>query len=89
MIRNKQQFIQQLNTEIKKYKKLKTLRHECKWFPSCPMKWFYQEGRLEQKWIERYCKGDWKSCIRYAMEEKGETHPDYMLPDGSLDKRLK
>jgi len=71
------------------YKKLKTLLHECKWFPSCPMKWFYQEGRLKQKWIELYCKGDWESCIRYAMEEKGEPHPDYMLPDGSTEKRLK
>jgi len=72
-----------------KYKKLKTLLHECKWFPACPMKWFYQEGRLEQKWIELYCKGDWISCIRYAMEEKGEPHSDNMLPDGSIDKSLK
>jgi uracil-DNA glycosylase family 4 len=72
-----------------KYKTLKTLLHECKWYPSCPMKRFCQQGRLEKKWIELYCKGDWKSCIRYKMEEKGELHPDFMLPDGSLDKRLK
>jgi len=62
--------------------------NECKWFPTCPIKRFYQQGRIDQKWIELYCKGDWKSCTRYAMEEKGKPHPDYMLPDGSLDKRL-
>ncbi len=72
-----------------KYKKLKTLLQECKWFSCCPMKWFYEQGRLERKWIELYCKGDWQSCERFAMEESGEFHPDYMLPDGSLDKRLK
>lgn len=74
---------------IERYKKLQILLHDCKWFPACPMKWFYEEGRLERKWIELYCKGDWKSCVRYEMEEKGTFHPDWMLPDGSLDERLK
>jgi DNA polymerase len=72
-----------------KYKKLKTLLRECKWFFCCPMKWFYEKGKLERKWIELYCKGDWQSCVRFAKEENGEFHPDYMLPDGSIDKRLK
>lgn len=74
---------------IEKYKKLKTLLHECKWFVMCPMKRFYETGRLERKWIELYCKGDWKSCVRYEMEEKGHYHPDWMLPDGTLDENLK
>jgi uracil-DNA glycosylase family 4 len=74
---------------IEKYKKLQTFLHDCKWFPSCPMKWFYEEQRLERKWIELYCKGDWQSCVRYEMEENGRSHPDWMLPDGSLDARLK
>ena len=52
------------------------------------MKRFYEEGKLSKEWIELYCKGDWESCIRYEMEEKGEYHPDYMLPDGSIDKKL-
>ncbi len=30
-----------------------------------------REFILDKKWIELYCKGDWKSCIRYQMEEKG------------------
>ena len=45
-------------------------------------------GKLDKKWIELYCKGDWESCIRYQMEERGEPHPDWMLPDGSIDERL-
>ena len=74
---------------IEKYKKLKILLHDCKWYHSCPMKWFYEEGRLERTWIELYCKGDWKNCVRYEMEAQSCYHPDWMLPDGSMDERLK
>ena len=77
------------NETIEKYKKLQILLQDCKWFPSCPMKRFYEEGRLESKWIELYCKGDWKNCVRYEMEERVIYHPDWMLPDGSMDERLK
>jgi hypothetical protein len=70
------------------YRKLKTLIVDCKWFLCCPMKKFYEEGRIPKRWIELYCKGDWKSCIRYHMEERGQPYPDWMLPDGSLDESL-
>jgi uracil-DNA glycosylase family 4 len=73
----------------KNYGKLKTFLSECKWYPVCPMKRFYQNGLLESKWVELYCKGDWEGCIRYKMEENGEYHPDWMLPDGSIDPKLK
>jgi len=39
--------------------------------------------------VELFCKGDWESCVRYKMEENGEAHPDWMLPDGSIDTKLK
>ena len=74
---------------FKNYEKLKILSEDCKWYPLCPMKRFYEEGRLDREWIELYCKGDWQSCIRYYMEENGKPHPDWMLPDGSFDERLK
>jgi len=74
---------------VNTYRKLSVLLKDCKWFPVCPMKRFYEEGRLDKKWIELYCKGDWESCIRYKMEERGEFHPDWMLPDGSIDETLK
>jgi len=45
---------------------------DCKWFAVCPMKKFYEKGKLDKKWIELYCKGDWESCVRYQMEGRGE-----------------
>jgi hypothetical protein len=73
----------------KDYSKLKVLLRECKWYPVCPMKKFHEAGVLDPKWTELYCKGDWESCIRYQMEENGEAHPDWMLPDGSRDMELR
>ena len=73
---------------IRNYHKIKVLLTNCKWYPMCPMKRFYEEGRLSKNWIELFCKGDWESCIRYQMEDRGEAHPDSMLPDGSIDERL-
>ncbi len=63
--------------------------NECKWYPVCPMKQYYEQGRLPEYWIKKYCKGEWNICIRYHMEERGEYHPDWMMPDGSLDENLK
>lgn len=74
---------------IKNYRKLNVLFKYCKWHPTCPMKRFYEEGILDRKWIELYCKGDWESCIRYEMEESGKPHPDWMLPDGTIDGKLR
>ncbi len=74
---------------IKSYRKLQVLLRDCKWYPVCPMRRFYEEGKLDRKWIELYCKGDWESCVRYQMEEEGRYHPDWMLPDGSLDETLR
>ena len=75
---------------IKNYRKMKVLLTDCKWYykPVCPVKRFYEEGKLSKEWIELYCKGDWESCIRYQMEERGETYSDWMLPDGSIDEKL-
>jgi hypothetical protein len=73
---------------MKNYAEKDVFKTPCKWYPVCPMKRFYEEGKLDKKWIEFYCQGDWKSCIRYRMEERGEPHPDRMLPDGSMDESL-
>ena len=72
-----------------KYHKLQVLSHDCKWYSMCPMKRYFEHGRLEKKWIELYCKGDWEDCVRYQKEEKGAYHPDWMLPDGSIDESLR
>jgi DNA polymerase len=67
----------------RKYNKLKTLSKECKWYCCCPMRRLYEEGKLRRRWIELYCHGDWESCQRYQMAERGEYHSDKLLPDGS------
>jgi uracil-DNA glycosylase family 4 len=73
---------------LKNYHKLQVLLRDCKWYQICPMKTYYERGILDKKWVELYCKGDWESCVRYNMEECGKQHADYMLPDGTLDKKL-
>lgn len=60
----------------------------CKWYFVCPMKRFYEAGKLDKKWIENYCLVSNLDCVRRKMEEKGKYHPDNMLPDGSIDESL-
>jgi len=43
------------------------------------MKCFYEAGKLDKKW---------KACVRYQMEERGDPHPDNMLPNGQIDETL-
>ena len=61
----------------------------CTWYTVCPMKYFTDAGLLDPKWVNAYCRGDWRSCVRYRMESRGQPHPDHMLPDGSLDESLR
>jgi len=61
----------------------------CKWYDVCPLKKFYEEGTLDKRWVENYCWGDYLRCERYKMEEEGLYHADNMMPDGTIDERLK
>ena len=61
----------------------------CIWYNACPLKRFYEEGKLPRKWLEGYCWGDNSKCVRKKLEEQGRYHPDNMLPDGSIDKELR
>jgi len=61
----------------------------CKWIDICPLRRFEEQGKLELKWKKEYCEGNYKKCVRYKMEEKGQSHPDNMLPNGEIDERLK
>jgi len=62
---------------------------ECRWYPVCPMKRYLEAGLLARRWVEAYCRGDWRRCVRYRMESAGEPHPDWMLPDGTVDETLR
>ncbi|MCF7793569.1 MAG: uracil-DNA glycosylase [Candidatus Cloacimonetes bacterium] len=61
---------------------------QCKWYQTCPMKYFIEQGKLDKKWMEKYCWGDWQNCIRFQLEEKGIFHSDNMLPDGMINNSL-
>ncbi|MBN1620030.1 uracil-DNA glycosylase [candidate division WOR-3 bacterium] len=52
------------------------------------MKRFSEEGKVEVGWLKKYCWGKWEKCVRFQMEERGEYHPDSMLPDGNVDEKL-
>jgi hypothetical protein len=53
------------------------------------MKRFYEQGKIEKRWIEDYCKGDFTKCVRKKMEENGEFHPDKMMPNGEIREDLR
>ena len=71
------------------YHKLKIFSEKCKWHSSCPLRWFTEQGRLNPRWQQLYCFGDWEDCVRFDLEESGKYHPDWMLPDGSMDESLR
>ena len=56
---------------------------------TCPMKYYWEQGRIDSKWIKNYCFNSGKDCIRYEKEEKGIYHPDQMLPNGEIDEPSK
>jgi len=68
--------------KIMDYKKV------CCWFNVCPLKEFYQQGKIDKRWIEDYCRGNYSECIRKRMEDEGVYHPDNMMPDGTIDNKL-
>jgi hypothetical protein len=57
----------------------------CKWRDICPLRRLEKEGLIGFKWDREYClsRDNWKSCKRYEAEEKGVSHSDYLMPDGS------
>jgi hypothetical protein len=61
---------------------------ECKYYWSCPIRIFTNQGKLERSWIENYCLIGNKRCIRYQMDEREEFHPDNMLPNGEIRQNL-
>ena len=61
----------------------------CKWYYCCPVRTYTEQGKLERYWIDNYCLAGNKGCIRYQMEEKGEYHPNNMLPNGEIREDLR
>ena len=66
-------------------------RRICRWYnETSGMKRAYDAGLLDRKWIEDYCWKGGEGCVRKRrFEEEGYVSPDYVLPDGTVDERLK
>ena len=60
----------------------------CKYYWVCPIRMFYEEGKLDKKWIENYCFRGGENCKRRELEDQGIPHPDNMLPNGDIDENL-
>jgi len=60
----------------------------CKWFSVCPLKRFYEQEKVDKRWVEEYCWDNYLKCERYKMEDRNLYHPDNMMPDGTIDKNL-
>ncbi len=60
----------------------------CKWYDLCPLRRLEREEKISDKWKKEYCETEqnWENCKRYQMEERGEPHPDDMMPDGIIKK---
>jgi hypothetical protein len=53
------------------------------------MKVYTEVRLLDPNWAEQFCHGDWSWCVRFQREQRGEPHPDRMLPDGTIAARLR
>ena len=63
----------------------------CRWYDeTSAMKRAYDLGLIDEKWIKNYCWNDGKNCVRKERFEKERyVSPDYVLPDGTEDLKLK
>jgi len=63
----------------------------CKWYNICPLRRLEKEGKISDRWKREYCESEnnWKNCKRYQMEERGEFHPDNLMPDGTIKELRK
>ena len=71
------------------YNRLQVLLKPCRWYPACPIRRYFEEALIDSRWVDLYCLGDWSSCRRLHCQERGESHPDWMMPDGLLREDLK
>jgi len=63
----------------------------CRWYnETSGMKRAFDQGLLEERWITEYCLNGGAGCVRKKrFETEGYVSPDYVLPDGTVDERLR
>ena len=70
---------------------MKMRKDVCRWYDQTSgMKRAYDQGLIDKKWVEDYCWNGGTGCVRKRrFEEEGYVSPDYVLPDGKIDEKLK
>ena len=70
---------------------MKIRKNVCRWYDETSgMKRAYDRGLIDKKWVEDYCWNGGSGCVRKRrFEEEGYVSPDYVLPDGKIDEKLK
>ena len=60
----------------------------CPYYKECPIFATFYNSKNEKirKFIEKYCEGDYKACLRYKLKVSGKSVPLHLLPDGSYIK---
>lgn len=61
----------------------------CSNYNECPIVRAYEQGKIDSEWIKLYCLGNWKDCARFQLEEIGDPTVEFVLPDGSVEDRLR
>ena len=63
----------------------------CRWYDQTSgIKRAYDKGMIDKSWIDDYCLNGGENCVRKRrFEIEGYVSPDYVLPDGTVDERLK
>lgn len=62
---------------------------QCDKYKNCPLVEYYEQGKLESEWIELYCRGKWRECVRHLLLENGTPEIGFVMPDGSIEDRLR
>ncbi|MFO7794864.1 MAG: uracil-DNA glycosylase [Promethearchaeati archaeon] len=70
---------------------MKKDKNICRWYDeTSAIKRAYDQGLIDKKWVENYCWNGGKNCVRKRrFEKEGYVSPDYILPNGSEDIKLK
>ena len=61
----------------------------CPLIRKCVLRKFERIGRLSLKWEKDYCECVFWTCKRYHKLSMSVPVPNNMLPDGTIDKKLK
>jgi len=66
-------------------------RRLCQWYNgTSAIKRAYDAGKIDKSWVQNYCWNRGKRCIRKErFEQEGYISPDYLMPDGSINEKLK